>query len=313
MPKVSVIVPVYNAEAYLAKCIDSILAQDFGDFELILVEDGSTDASAAICSRYAGRYPAKIKVVRTEGKGLSDARNTGVRNACGEYVTFVDSDDLLFAGALTHLTDMAARYDSPVAVGQMSRTIVKSIPQDNHIGVFDADEAIASALYQEPMHHNSACAKLFRKELVADIFASGKYYEDLEAFAGIYLAAGRIAVSDRPVYYYRPNPTSFINTWHEKRHDALWAVDSIRHELADRALPLRKAALARSFSAYYNIFNLASANNRPDIADRCYRFIREHRAAILADRRVRLKNKAGALLSFFGPSVMAAVAKRLNH
>ena len=92
MPKLSVIVPVYNTEKYLRECIDRILAQTFTDFELILVNDGSTDGSGAICDGYAEK-DSRIQVIHQTNGGITVARKSGVRAACGEYVTFVDSDD----------------------------------------------------------------------------------------------------------------------------------------------------------------------------------------------------------------------------
>lgn len=312
MPLISIIVPVYNAEPYLEECIASLLAQDYSHFEIILVEDGSTDSSPAICRRYADANPGCIKVTVTEGKGLSDARNTGVRAARGSLVTFVDADDKLLPGALSHLTETMNDTGCSVAVGRFSRKDDCVADSNGRIKIFDAEDAIIATLYQTDTIHGSACAKLYRRELVTDIFPSGRYYEDLQSFATIYLSAGRIAVSDRFVYYYRPNPTSFISTWHEKRLDALWAVDSIRQQLEQGSADMRKAAMARSFSAYFNIFNLASANRKPEIALKCFNFIKANRRAILADRRVRLKDKTGALLSFFGRRFMSALARRVN-
>ena len=94
MPKVSVIVPVYNAEKYLQECVDSILRQTLADLELILVDDGSTDSSPAICDRYA-EQDARVKVIRQANAGLSAARNRGIEVAAGEWVAFVDSDDFV--------------------------------------------------------------------------------------------------------------------------------------------------------------------------------------------------------------------------
>lgn len=94
MPTISIIVPVYNVEAYLCRCIDSILAQTFTDFELILVDDGSPDNCSSICDEYA-KKDSRIVVVHKENGGLSDARNTGLDIAKGEYIGFVDSDDFI--------------------------------------------------------------------------------------------------------------------------------------------------------------------------------------------------------------------------
>ncbi len=103
MTKISVIVPVYNVEAYLPKCISSLVKQTFTDFEVILVNDGSTDSSAELCESYADQYPLLIKSYTKPNGGLSDARNFGMQYATGQYVMFLDSDDHLAPNALTNM------------------------------------------------------------------------------------------------------------------------------------------------------------------------------------------------------------------
>ena len=101
MPKLSIIIPVFNVEQYLGKCVDSLLAQDYDNYEIILVDDGSTDGSGAICDSYVSiddrciDYRCDIKVVHQSNAGLSAARNAGIKAAKGEYVMFVDSDDYI--------------------------------------------------------------------------------------------------------------------------------------------------------------------------------------------------------------------------
>ena len=102
MPVISVIVPVYNAEKYINRCIESILNQTFKDFELIIVDDGSKDNSGNICEEYA-RRDERIKVIHQENKGQASARNRGVLNAAGEWITFVDADDMIQSQMLEYL------------------------------------------------------------------------------------------------------------------------------------------------------------------------------------------------------------------
>ena len=99
MPTISVIVPVYRVEKYIRRCVDSILAQSFRDYELILVDDGSPDYSGAICDEYATRDP-RIRVIHKENGGLSSARNVGIDAASGEYLFFMDSDDIIHPDTL---------------------------------------------------------------------------------------------------------------------------------------------------------------------------------------------------------------------
>ena len=115
MPRLSIIVPVYQAKEYLEKCINSILEQSFVDFELILVDDGSKDASGTICDEYAKR-DKRIRVIHKENGGLSDARNTGIKLANSDYLMFVDSDDYIEKNMLECLYKNIIEKDSDIAV-----------------------------------------------------------------------------------------------------------------------------------------------------------------------------------------------------
>ena len=107
MPKVSVIIPVYQAEKYIKSCIDSILEQSFSDFELLLIDDGSTDQSGAICDNYA-QMDKRVKVIHQKNAGVSAARNAGLEICCGEYVTFVDADDCIDRGFLEYAVNVVS-------------------------------------------------------------------------------------------------------------------------------------------------------------------------------------------------------------
>ena len=95
-PSISVVIPVYNVEKYLSKCVDSVLSQSFTDYEILLIDDGSTDNSGRLCDNYAEKYSC-ISVIHQENKGLGGARNTGIDHACEDYILFLDSDDYLYS------------------------------------------------------------------------------------------------------------------------------------------------------------------------------------------------------------------------
>ena len=298
-PKVSIIVPVYNPGKYFDACLESVLAQTCGDWELILVDDASTDGSGAKCDTFAGTHSA-VKVAHTEGVGVSEARNIGLKMAEGEYITFLDSDDRLLPDALAEMLGLMTA-DVDVAVGQFEE--IKGFGSARKI---TSEAAIESTLYQEPGFHESACAKLYRRELFEGLeFAKGRRYEDLEIFARIYVRARGVTVTDRRIYEYTPNPASFINNWSEARKDALWAVDAIAKAFGRR---FPQAARSRCFSAYFNVFNLAVVNGKRDVALSCWREIKAMRKAILHDRRSRLKNRAAALASFSGRLAMSLLS-----
>ena len=123
-PKISVIVPVYNTEQYLRRCIDSVLAQTYQDFELLLIDDGSTDSSGAICDEYAAR-DSRVRVFHKVNGGVSSARNVGLDNARGEWVTFVDSDDYIEEN---FLKSFEGNLDADLVVGN---TVLITLPAGN--------------------------------------------------------------------------------------------------------------------------------------------------------------------------------------
>lgn len=305
---ISIIVPVYNAAEYIGRCAQSVLQQSYTAWELILVDNASTDGSDSICIKIANQHPDKVRFISEPRSGVSIARNTGIRHARGRYVTFADADDELAPGALALLAEVARFHpECGIVMGQMTHTRPRHLSQQaSDIKIVDSLDAIASTLYQEPWTHPSATSKLYKAGLVRDMFVEGRRYEDLESFARVYLNAGKIAIIPEHVYFYRQNSGSFTHQWSENRLDALWAVDTLR-DFAEPYPTLRGAAVSRSFSAYYNMFILAGRNDRREVAARCYAYIKAHRATILRDRRVRLKNKIGAILSYGGAWLLRLV------
>ena len=160
MPKISVIVPLYNAEKYLSRCIDSVLAQTFTDFELILINDGSTDTSGKICDNYAQK-DSRVKVVHKENGGVSSARNIGLDIAVGEWITFVDSDDSI-------LTEMLERLNiggEDLKVCGYYDQIENDMP---HEAIYNSVEECANYINKEFRHNyiNAPWAKLFNASII---------------------------------------------------------------------------------------------------------------------------------------------------
>ncbi len=309
----TVIVPVHNTADYLEECIESILGQSV-DVELILVDDASTDDSGLICRRYAANHPEKVSIITTNGVGVSEARNCGIRAAKGEYLCFADSDDVIINGALAHLTAILdCHTECGIAVGQFTQS-KKNINKATKTRILTAVDAISDTLYQKTLAHPSAWAKLYRRDIFKDckLFVAGRRYEDLEIFPRLYMASKMVAVTDMTVYYYRPNPASFINCWTSDRLDTLWATERIGEWCANVCPELIKAATARRFSALYNIFNLAITNSNNELATDVFAKLKELRRQTIIDRNVRLKNKIGALITYAGQGICTFISKVVN-
>lgn len=201
---ISVIVPIYNAEQYLEKCIDSIINQTYTNFEIILVNDGSTDNSGSICDEYA-KKDSRIRVIHKENGGLSSARNVGLDNANGEYVSFVDSDDWIEQDMLETLYNSCEENNAEISCGGRydvypKSTIVGLCPKNSEC--ISRIEMIKK-LFASVECDCSVCDKLFKRSLFNEIrFPIGQINEDEAIFYNLLGGATCIALVNKPLYNY---------------------------------------------------------------------------------------------------------------
>lgn len=218
---VSVIVPVYNVEKYLDKCVKSILDQSYPYFELLLVDDGSGDSSGALCDAYEGTDP-RIRVFHKENGGLSDARNYGIERAEGSYLTFIDSDDFIGKDYLKILVEMVLEYQ--VSLASLSRQLVFGEYADRTHTKEDRRDCVApkEALRRMCIASGilvSAWGKLYRKDLFETArFPKGMLYEDLWTIPYIVAGCDRIACSTSEQYFYVQRKNSIIHSRVTQRH-----------------------------------------------------------------------------------------------
>lgn len=227
-PDVSIIVPVYRVEAYLSRCLESILAQRYPDFELILVDDGSPDNCPEICDEYAKKDP-RIRVMHQPHRGLSDARNAGLSVMNGTYVTFIDSDDLIPPDFLEKMLEILIRTNSDISVCSLfsfKEEPVLQVQDDiEKIEVYSGHAACKN-IFQLEGPGVTACGKLYRAELWNGLrFPSGMIHEDNAAVPIAFYKSRFIAVIQNPLYFYRSNPDSIMNRrFSAERFDFLRAV-----------------------------------------------------------------------------------------
>ncbi len=313
-PVISVIVPVYNSSTYLEQCLDSIAAQTYRNMEIILVDDGSSDSSADICRHYASTDNRFLFISHAANQGQSAARNTGLAEATGDYIAFVDSDDIisptlmeslhqlltanhaqLAAVPLTRFTDTPAQFTSQKAVQ------ATTIP---------ARTALVRMLAQTGVN-SSVCGKLFTRESIQRLrFPNGQLYEVLD-FMSLYLTStSHVTCSEAKLYHYRRNPQSTLGTFRMKRLDVLDVTQNIMsRSINDRHI--LKAAMDRHLSASFNMYVLLCRNKMAgsSVAQLCWSNIRSIRIKSLFNPRVRLKNKLGILASLTGPKIFSLIAR----
>ena len=229
MPLISVIVPVYKVEFYLSRCIDSILAQTFTDFELILVDDGSPDNCGKICDDYA-QNDNRLQVIHKENGGLSSARNAGIvwvfSNRDSLWLTFIDSDDWINPQYLELLLYGATSTNTDICVCEYTRTSdFSDFENFNNINtqVLTPEELFVN------YHVTSviACCKLYKKSCFENIrYPVGKLHEDEYTTYKILFQKNSISYLEEPLYFYFTNPNSIMNSdWSPKRLDAITAYE----------------------------------------------------------------------------------------
>lgn len=227
---VSLIIPVYKVEAYLERCVRSVLAQTYQNLEIILVDDGSPDRCGEICDRFAQEDP-RVRVYHKANGGLSDARNCGVEHAHGAFISFIDSDDYVAPNYVEYLFDLLMKYRADISCCCMVKTtentsaygINHSIPNEQLLTGKEACRALFGNLYDVLV---TAAGNLYKREIAQKYpFPAGREHEDEATTCKFYYAADRVAVGNQCLYAYYQNPGSFM---HAKKHcfneDYIWAL-----------------------------------------------------------------------------------------
>lgn len=209
MVKLSIIVPIYNVEQYLRKCVDSVLNQDYEDYEIILVDDGSPDGCPQICDEYAAKHE-NIRVVHRENGGLSAARNSGIEEAKGEYVMFVDSDDYIEPNVLRGLMEQVEREQLDVLHFDYQNVRMNAAGQNEVFQPYKfphpvdkrTDVVSGERYLNERMGYGCYACHFVIKREVASTFTPGIHFEDTEWLPRMMLAAKRVNATSKIVYNY---------------------------------------------------------------------------------------------------------------
>lgn len=222
--RLSIVVPVYNVESFLETCINSIIGQITEQDEIILVEDCSTDSSSKLCEELASKHKQILLVRHDHNKGLSEARNSGIKVAKGQYITFVDSDDYIEPGTYTEnlkIIEQNSQIDIleyPVSVHHLSDKCYNYIPGNNQL------ETYKEWLMRKGYRHSYAWNKIFRRTLWEGTeFPAGKHVEDLYTIPYIAEKAHNIFASNKGIYYYCKRESSIC-----KRADLPFYYDHLK-------------------------------------------------------------------------------------
>ena len=274
--KVSVIVPVYNVENYITKCIKSIVNQDYINLEIILVDDGSQDKSGDICDEFA-KKDDRIKVVHKKNSGVSSARNSGIDISTGDYVCFVDGDDYVMKDYISYMLNLAVSNDAEIAITteMFGNFEIEQVKKDL-VRIWNGEDAVEAILcYQVPI---GCYCKLFKKSFIennirfmTEIFIGEGFNFNIDAFQ----MAKKVVAGYRRIYYYRrDNPASAMTKFSIKKcENGLLALEVIKNKLNMKNRRIENAwryANWRTHTDFFDMIVLAKAQKKyPEIYRKC--------------------------------------------
>lgn len=310
-PLVSIIIPVYNVSQYLRQCLDSVISQTYKNLEIILVDDGSTDRSGAMCDEYK-TLDLRIKVLHKENGGLSSARNAGMKLMKGEYFSFIDSDDYIRTDYIGRMYSYIVRDRSDIVVCSFKKVIGDEnyaiINRENteHYKFNQEEIKLKMLSRQIPMY---AHGKLYRTELAIRMeFPLGRLYEDVPTIWNAIKYINQVTYINNEMYFYRQRLNSIVNgKFTHGRMDLLYFSEKILKEL-DKGDCLYNIAMTLCFFAAADNYCLVT-NSFPDDKSYLKRRIKEYRTGVIKDKNAQISLKVMAGAAYVSPEIVRIIGK----
>ena len=306
-PLISVIVPAYNVEKFIGKCIDSILRQSFKDFEVLLIDDGAKDSTPEICDACA-KKDSRIKVYHKENGGLSDARNYGIDRMQGKYVTLIDSDDYVDSGYFEYLYGLITQEEDI----QIAICGKKSVREDENASpdpetfheIITGERAVQKMLCGHGSGH-SAWGKLYSADLWKTVrYPKGKIYEDYATTYRVMALVDKAAWGNAAMYFYVQHIESIMHQKCSRRSLSLVDIADEETEFIVKKWPaLKQEALARKVTSELKCLqNILNAKNEEfdDYKQKIVEDVRRHKGELLASKKVALKTKIKIIALLLG-------------
>ena len=309
-PLISVIVPVYNVEKYLCRCVDSLLEQTYRELEILLVNDGSTDHCGTICDEYAQK-DARVRVIHKPNGGLADARNAALDVAQGRYFTFVDSDDWVSPDYVGNLYRALKKADADFSISCFVEIFEKdpTTPEPSHelkgFEVLSREECLKRMLYQDGIDVTTP-TKLYKRELFDGLrYPVGKLHEDILIAYQILSRAEKVARIENLDYYYFQRADSIMNAeFNPRRMDGVELCHAMM-ECVKRDVPsLGRAAECRYFSTVCNILFQIRDEKHEEERKTLWKEVLRYRKNVATDREARKKARLAAFVSYGGYGLM---------
>lgn len=312
MPKISIIIPIYNVERYLENCLKSILNQSFEDMEVILVDDGSIDNSGAICDEYSTK-DNRVKVIHKLNGGLSSARNTGLDMANGEYIGFIDSDDYVHPQMFEILYNVLNKDDSDISICDFLRVndqqIINKIYDINEIesDSFTPLETLKNMCKAEGVKYVIVCNKLYKRSIFKNVrFPQGKIHEDEFLAHKLIYAAKKVSVVGVPLYYYFQNKNGIMGKGFtiksldmiEAYGDRMKLFKKVDKELVENT---EYFFVVRYFSSYKKFISDFQGNNRD--FEKYKLIFNKNLMSLLKNNHFSIKEKLAFIIYYISPKL----------
>ncbi len=316
-PLVSVIIPIFNVEKYLRRCVNSIIKQTYKTLEIILVNDGSTDNSGKICESYKSS-DSRVHVIHKENGGLADARNQGMDIARGDYILFVDSDDWIKKDCIQVLVFYAIRKNADVVISKYKNVSSKDVvAQDKKhrtsVLALSQITALSCLLYQKKFT-TSACGKLYKASVMKkERFPIGKLFEDVVTIFNVIESSERIILIDDVLYYYfERNDSITKSSFDIRKMDYVDACTALYEYVCIHYPQLEKAALSRLvWAEIYVIVHMDDFTKYNNIYKNVWKHIKQKRLIIIRDRNANIKCKCVCILSYLGSKKLKLIYNKL--
>lgn len=324
MPKISIIVPVYNCEKYISNCINSILEQSFKDFELILVDDGSSDRSFEICESFA-KKDNRVRAIHQPNSGVSRARNRGMDEAKGEYIGFVDGDDCVDKEMYERLYKNLAYNNADISICGIVNYFVKKdgttekVRQSQVDGfwIFSGEQALKEAL-QSRLYSVNPVNKLFKRELFDKLrYPEGKISEDAFLIPVVISKAGKVVCDSKPMYYYLRRENSITTSnFSDRDWDVVEAYKNHLNMVSEKFPNLKKVAKFRYLWAYTYVIDkiMLSENSENYLKDfkKAFDFIKKNILEIIFNPYFSLKRKIAVIVLLINKKIYKKMIMTVN-
>ena len=282
MVKLSVVVPVYNVEKYIDRCLNSLVSQDLDNYEIIIVNDGSKDNSQEIIDKYLNKYPSIIKAYIKENGGLSDARNYGILKASGEYITFLDSDDYLELNTYKKMLDIAYKGNYDLVVANLEY-VWEDHSKESFVkkGLNKICDNDIKNLFLSPLF---SWNKLYKKALFDKLeckYPKGLWYEDIPVTLKFISSINSIAYYDHVGYYYLQRNSSILgSSYNDKMYDIFTIFENVIKDFKERnKYEIFYDELEYLFIEHflvYGAFRFLRTEHYKDLMKKTFKFVKDY-------------------------------------